>query len=136
MMSNIVESINSALRHARKLPLMTLVEFICSLMQTWFYDRWNAAERINTILTYTANLQVTKNLDAFQYLIVSPVNHITYQVKDGVKDCVVNLVNRTCTRRRFQIDLLPYSHVCAAIRYVLYFLDFSFLGCKIDNCVW
>ena len=66
---------------------------------------------------------------------MKPVDHVTYQVKDGLKDRVINLNNRTCTYRRFQIDLFPCSHACTAIRYVLYFIDFQVLGCKIYNRV-
>ena len=61
MTSNIAESMNSALRHARKFSVMALVEFNRSLMQTWFYDRQNAAKRTNIVLTYASNLQLTKN---------------------------------------------------------------------------
>ena len=61
MTSNIAESMNSGLRHARKLPVMTLVKFIRSLMQTWFYDQRNTVKRKNIVLTSTANLQVMKN---------------------------------------------------------------------------
>ena len=124
MTSNIAESMNFALRHGRKLVVMTLVEFIRSLMQTWFYDQQNATGRINTVLTSTTNLQVTMNSDVAQYLIAKSVDHITYQVKDGMKDCVINLVNRICTCRRFQIDLLSCSHACAVIRCILYFIYF------------
>ena len=101
MTSNIVESMNSTLRHAHKLSIMTLVEFICSLMQTWFYDRRNVVERTNTILTFAASLHVMRNSDAAQYLIVKSVDHVTYHVKDGMKDRVINLNNRTCTCHRF-----------------------------------
>ena len=41
-----------------------------------------------------------------------------YHVKGGTKDRVVNLTDKTCTCRRFNLDLIPCSHVCAAIRYV------------------
>ena len=115
MTSNIAESMNSGLRQARKLLVMTLVKFIRSLMQTWFYDRRNVAYRTNTMLTSATSLHVTKNLDTAQYLIVRPVNHVTYQVNDGLKDYIVNLNDRTCTCRRFQIDLLPCSHACVAL---------------------
>ena len=135
MTSNIVLLINSTLRHARKLPVITLVKFILNLMQTWFYDWKNVAERKNNILTSAALLHVRKNSNVAQYLIVKLVDHVIYEVKDRLKDHVVDLINRTCTCHMFQIDLLPCSHACTIIRYVLYFIDFQVLGCKIDNHV-
>ena len=51
-------------------------------------------------------------------MIVKPVDHFIHQVKDGHKDRVVNLSDKTYTCRRFDLDLLPLVHVCAAIKYV------------------
>ena len=45
-----------------------------------------------------------------------------YHVKGGTKDRVVNLTDKTCTCRRFNLDLIPYSHAGAAIRYVYIWL--------------
>ena len=39
-----------------------------------------------------------------------------YHVKGGIKDRVVNLTDKTCTCRRFNLDLILYSHAYAAIR--------------------
>ena len=51
------------------------------------------------------------------------MDNSVYHVKGGTKDRVVNLTDKTCTCRRFNLDLIPYSHACAAIRYVYnYFL--------------
>ena len=72
MTSNIVESINFSLRHARKFSVTTLAEFIDSMMKTWFYDRRNAIDRTNTMLTSPTSVHVTKYVDAAQYLIVKP----------------------------------------------------------------
>ena len=44
-----------------------------------------------------------------------------YHVKGGTKDRV-NLTDKTCTCRRFNLDLIPYSHACAAIRCVYIWL--------------
>lgn len=38
MTMNIVESMNSLLRHVRSLPIISLVECIMSLIQKWFYE--------------------------------------------------------------------------------------------------
>ena len=41
-----------------------------------------------------------------------------YHVTGGTKDRVVNLTDKSYTCRRFNLDLIPCSHACAAIRYV------------------
>ncbi|TXG68965.1 hypothetical protein EZV62_003900 [Acer yangbiense] len=47
---------------------------------------------------------------------VNPDN-VNFNVKDGEKDGLVNLSEKTCTCKEFQNDLLPCSHALAAIRF-------------------
>ena len=46
------------------------------------------------------------------------MDNFVYHVKGGTKDRVVNLTNKICTCRRFNLDLIPCSHACAGIMYV------------------
>ena len=39
MTTNIAKSMNSALRHARKLPITSLMESIRAMLQKWFHNR-------------------------------------------------------------------------------------------------
>ena len=56
------------------------------------------------------------------------VDKYVYHVQGGIKDRVVNLIDKICTCRRFNLDLIPCSHACTAIRYVYnYFLYFRML---------
>ena len=112
MTSNIVKSLNSILRHAHKLLTTTLVEFVCEIMQHWFYDRKNAIERLETMLTKWASECVTKNLDIVQYMIMKSVDNFIYQVKDRIKDRIANLHKRMCTCRKFNVDFLHCVYVC------------------------
>ena len=63
---------------------------------------------------------------------VIPVDKLIYYVKDVHKDRVMNLKWKTCTCRRFQLDLFSCAHATAAIRsydyhrYLIYFLLFLF----------
>ena len=79
------------------------------------------------VLTSSAHLLVMKNNDDSQYLHITLIGNCNYEVSDGMKDCVVMLVTRTCTCLKFQTDLLLCTHVCSAIRYV-YFIYFLGLG--------
>ena len=49
--TNIVESMNLALRHARKLPITPLMESIRAMLQKWFHNRRIFIERTATPLT-------------------------------------------------------------------------------------
>ena len=128
MTSNIAESMNNVLRYARKFLVMALVEYIHATMQNWFYGWLKATTLTKIVLTFFAHLLMIKNNDDSQYLHVIPIGSCNYEVNDGMKDCLVNLVTRTCTCLKFQTDLLLCTHVCAVIRYVLYFIYFLDLG--------
>ena len=51
MTTNIAESMNSVLRHARKLPITPLMKSIRAMLQKWFHDRRILAERTDIPLT-------------------------------------------------------------------------------------
>ena len=114
MTSNIAENMNSVLRHARKLPICSLIEFIRDRLQKWFYERREDAASTEKPLSPTAFEYVQKSLDASQHMNVIPVDKLTYYVKGLHKKRVVNLKRKTCTCRRFQLDLFPYAHATAA----------------------
>ena len=88
------------------------------MMQRWFYARRNTTEMIKTQLTKWASECVGKTLDVTQYITVKPIDNFIYQVKDGHKDHVVKMNERTCTYRRFDLDFLSCAHVYAVIRYL------------------
>ena len=118
MTTNIVESINSTLRHACKLPITPLMESIRDMLQTWFHVMRNEAERITTPLTQPTSSIIRKNSDAFEYYFVELVDNFIYHVKDETKDRVVNLSTKTCICRKFNLNLILCSHACATIKYV------------------
>ena len=117
MTSNIVECMNNCLRHARQLPITTLVEYIRDMMQKWFHERRETASKNATQLSRWATDKLTKKNEYSHKYTVRPIDNVNFNVKDGDKDGLVNLSEKTCTCKEFQNDLLPCSHALAAIRY-------------------
>ena len=115
-----MKNINSVLKHARKLPICSLIEFIRDRLQKWLYERREDAASTEKPLSPIAFEYVQKSLDASQYMNVIPVDKLTYHVKGLHKERVVNLKWKTCTCRRFQLDLLSCAHAAVAIRYYHY----------------
>ena len=64
MTSNITENINSVLKHARKLSICSLIEFIRNRLQKWFYERRENAASTEKPLSPIAFEYVQKSLDA------------------------------------------------------------------------
>ncbi|KAK3230912.1 hypothetical protein Dsin_002793 [Dipteronia sinensis] len=47
MTINVTECINSCLKFARQLPMLTLAEFIRNMLQRWFHDRHLVAQSMH-----------------------------------------------------------------------------------------
>ena len=89
-----------------------------------FYERREDAASTEKPLSPIAFEYVQKSLDASQYMNVIPVNKLTYHVMGLHKEHVVNLKRKTCTCRRFQLDLLPCAHAAAVIRYFISYYSY------------
>ncbi|KAK2655375.1 hypothetical protein Ddye_008427 [Dipteronia dyeriana] len=50
--------------------------------------------------------------------MVRPIDSINFNVKDGNKDGLVNLSEKTCSCAKFEVDKLPCRHALAAIRLI------------------
>ncbi|KAK2653129.1 hypothetical protein Ddye_012985 [Dipteronia dyeriana] len=49
--------------------------------------------------------------------MVHPIDSVNFNVKDGNKDGLVNLYEKTCSCSKFEVDKLPCQHALAATRY-------------------
>ena len=82
---NIVESMNSILRHARKLSITPLMESIRAILQKWFHNRRIFAERTVTPLTRRVLSILQKNSADSEIYTVESVDKYVYHVKGGTK---------------------------------------------------
>ncbi|KAK3230068.1 hypothetical protein Dsin_001949 [Dipteronia sinensis] len=57
-----------------------------------------------------------RNKDSEKYTVL-PIDSVNFNVKDGNKDGLMNLSEKTCSCTKFQVDKLPCRHALAAIRY-------------------
>ena len=105
-----------------KLPITPLMESIRAMVQKWFQLKRISAERTVTPLTGRVSSIFLKNSANFEIYTVESVDKYVYHVKGGTKDQVINLTDKICTCRRFNLNLIHYSHACAAIRYVYNYL--------------
>ncbi|KAI9174822.1 hypothetical protein LWI28_023186 [Acer negundo] len=116
MTTNVAECINSCLKFARQLPLMTLAEFIRNMLQKWFHDRHEAARSMRHRLTDAAHLVILKRVEKCGFMTVNPVDWNIFSVRHKGKQWTVDLARKTCTCNKFQMDFFPCSHALAAAR--------------------
>ncbi|KAK1583311.1 hypothetical protein Q3G72_022652 [Acer saccharum] len=78
------------------------------MMQKWFHEHRSKAKDWTTQLSEWATEKVTKRSgDSLSY-DVQPIDFITYHVKDGGKNVVVDMQNKTYSCRVWDLQMLPY----------------------------
>ncbi|KAJ4717141.1 MuDR family transposase [Melia azedarach] len=77
--TNIAESMNSLLRHARSLPIIPLVDYIRPHVQRWFYERREQAAARDAILTPAAQTIIDKQLELSRPMTVEPVSRNEFE---------------------------------------------------------
>ena len=74
-----------------------LIKFIRDMMQKWFHDRRNYADILcSQLMTWASNLLNERNKESTMFTIrLNDWNEFLF--KDGDKDGLVNLIERTCS---------------------------------------
>ncbi|XP_022150312.1 uncharacterized protein LOC111018510 [Momordica charantia] len=113
MTSNVTESMNAVVVHARALPVTALLEHVRALLQWWFYERRTYASSRETILTDYGETKMRTAENVAQTHPVIPINHHEFDVSDGLKMVRVNLNTMTCGCKQFDYFQFPCSHAIA-----------------------
>ncbi|KAH9728017.1 SWIM-type domain-containing protein [Citrus sinensis] len=113
--TNIAESVNSLMREPRKFPVTHLVDHFRKTLQQWFYDRKIVTESMSTRLTTWADEIVGERRILAERMTVRPVSQYRFHVLGGgMKEGIVDIHERTCSCRVFQLDQLVCAHAIAA----------------------
>ncbi|KAK6123489.1 hypothetical protein DH2020_042778 [Rehmannia glutinosa] len=118
MTSNNAESLNSLFKKDRHSPILSLIESIRKKLRNGFMRgvRASAQSQYTSTLTPMIEEKLRKNVDKANRLVADPIDQLTYDVRNGTKNFVVNLDEKTCTCRRFQLEHLPCEHAVAAVK--------------------
>ncbi|KAH9655138.1 SWIM-type domain-containing protein [Citrus sinensis] len=84
-------------------------------LQQWFYDRKITAESMSTRLTTWADEIVSDRRTLAERMTVRPVAQYRFHVLGGgIKEGIVDIREKTCSCRVFQLDQLVCAHAIAA----------------------
>ncbi|XP_019084347.1 PREDICTED: uncharacterized protein LOC104707696 [Camelina sativa] len=115
--SDIAESMNKIMSYARSYPIVQLLEEIRSMMTRWFSDRRSDALKMTTVLTRGVEKILQGHVDYAKLLTVQDIDEYQVQVTSGTSLHVVNLRDKKCMCRRFDLEKLPCAHAIAAGEY-------------------
>ncbi|KAL5782608.1 hypothetical protein ACOSP7_007637 [Xanthoceras sorbifolium] len=94
-----------------------MIDRIRDMIQRWFHDRRTMAASYDTQLTERVEALIGVSDESAQHMKVSPIALYQFEVHDGKHNEIVDLENRTCSCREFDLDQIPCAHALAAIKH-------------------
>ncbi|KAL5560784.1 hypothetical protein UlMin_037004 [Ulmus minor] len=116
-MTNMVESLNNMLVNARDFPYVALLDVIQEKMSKWWNDRRIIAMAITAPLTPSWESEFRPRFAQSNGQHILQLNPVTYHVKGSELEGVVDIFNKTCTCKEFDIDKLLCVHAIAAVHH-------------------
>ncbi|KAF7119673.1 hypothetical protein RHSIM_Rhsim13G0031700 [Rhododendron simsii] len=113
--ANIIESLNSWILEASSLPIIQMMESIRRQLMTWFNERREASMQWASILVPSAERRVSEALERARTYQVLRANEAEFEVISHEGTNVVDIRNRCCSCRGWQLYGLPCAHAVAAL---------------------
>lgn len=113
--ANIVESLNSWILEASGLPIVQMMECIRRQLMTWFNERREMSMQWSTILVPSAERRVSDALECARSFQVLRANDAEFEVISHEGNNIVDIRNRCCLCRGWQLYGLPCAHAVAAL---------------------
>ncbi|KAK8576147.1 hypothetical protein V6N13_090624 [Hibiscus sabdariffa] len=113
--ANIVESLNSWILEASGLPIIQMMECIRRQLMTWFNERREISMQWTSILVPSAERRVTEAIEYARTYQVLRANEAEFEVISREGTNIVDIRNRCCLCRGWQLYGLPCAHAVAAL---------------------
>ncbi|XP_076909604.1 uncharacterized protein LOC143566939 [Bidens hawaiensis] len=112
IVNNMVETFNGYILHYRSKHIINMLEDIRVSVMTRLVNKQNEMAHKNVFVCPRIQLKLNKDKDRAFKCSVFPSSPTLFQVKN-FSDLSVDLNNRTCTCRKWELTGIPYYHVCA-----------------------
>lgn len=113
--ANIVESLNTGILEASGLPIIQMMECIRRQLMTWFNERRETSMQWTSILVPSAERRVAEALERARTYQVLRANEAEFEVISHEGTNIVDIRNRCCLCRGWQLYGLPCAHAVAAL---------------------
>ncbi|KAK2646183.1 hypothetical protein Ddye_021378 [Dipteronia dyeriana] len=94
-----------------------MVEFIRDLLQRWFYNRWTNAREMYTYLAIFLDEHIKDRKETTHRCEIHPIHFNTFKVDDKWKEKTIDLDERSCSCRQWDLDELSCSHAMVIARF-------------------
>ncbi|KAM7250431.1 hypothetical protein ACFE04_022314 [Oxalis oulophora] len=113
--ANIVDPLNSWILEASGLPIIQMMECIRRQLMTWFNERRETSMQWTSKLVPSGEMRMAEALDRARTYEVLKANDAEFEVISHEGTNVVDIKNRCCLCRGWQLYGLPCSHAVAAL---------------------
>ncbi|XP_076917124.1 uncharacterized protein LOC143577062 isoform X2 [Bidens hawaiensis] len=113
--ANIVESLNPWILEASGLPIVQMMECNRRQLMMWFNERREMSMQWTSILVQSAERQVSEAIDRARTYQVLKANDSEFEVISHEGTNIVDLRNRRCLCRGWQLNGIPCAHAVAAL---------------------
>ncbi|KAL4558707.1 hypothetical protein LXL04_036908 [Taraxacum kok-saghyz] len=113
--ANIVESLNVWILEASGLPIIQMMETIRRQLMMWFNERRETSMQWTSILVPSAERRVSEAIDRARTYQVLRANDSEFEVISHEGTNIVDIRNRRCLCRGWQLYGLPCAHAVAAL---------------------
>ncbi|KAL9235139.1 hypothetical protein vseg_009928 [Gypsophila vaccaria] len=113
--ANLVDPLNNWLLEASGLPVIQMMEFIRRQLMTWFNERRETSTEWTSILVPTAESRVAEAIELARSYTVLRANEAEFEIISHQGTMIVDIRNRCCLCRAWQLYGLPCAHAVAAL---------------------
>ncbi|CAA0822882.1 Unknown protein [Striga hermonthica] len=113
--ANLLDSLNSWILEASGLPIIQLMECIRRQLMTWFNERRETSMQWTSILVPSAERRVAEALERARTYQVLRANEAEFEVISHEGTHIVDIRNRCCMCRGWELYGLPCAHAVAAL---------------------
>ncbi|CAA0828636.1 Unknown protein [Striga hermonthica] len=113
--ANLLESLNAWILEASGLPIIQMMECIRRQLMTWFNERRETSMQWTSILVPSAERRVAEALERARTYQVLRANEAEFEVISHEGTHTVDIRNRCCLCRGWQLYGLPCAHAVAAL---------------------
>ncbi|XP_055800402.1 uncharacterized protein LOC129869828 [Solanum dulcamara] len=116
MTTNIAESINSMFLAEREFPITALFNSINRRFAQKFHERRMMLANTSTICVPSVERKIRENVTIGNTLLAHQISFHTFSIIGHGSVAMVDLNNRSCSCREFDLNKIPCPHAIAAIR--------------------
>lgn len=117
LLNNNCEVFNKYILEARELPILSMLERIKNQIMTRHYNKQKEAENFVGTVCPKIRKKIAKNAEFANICYAMPAGQGIFQVQSKENTYIVDIVNKQCECRRWDLTGIPCSHAISCLRH-------------------